>query len=170
MVFSVDKEGVEQIGAGGCGLELLHSRMEQIPQVHLFAQGQDHMVLKDVPIAEDLLLLVLLGDGAELGAEQGLLVIVAHLVQLVEMSGDVGGAVELFQDGRELAEPLLVLGDVLLIGVIEHQKTAVNPDDQIVMEVGTDTLQGEGDNIVGGLGADEVDADDVEVFVEFQVV
>ena len=83
--------------------------MEQIPQVHLFAQGQDHMVLKDVPIAEDLLLLVLLGDGAELGAEQGLLVIVAHLVQLVEMSGDVGGAVELFQDGRELAEPLLVL-------------------------------------------------------------
>ena len=38
------------------------------------------------------------------------------------------------------------------------------------MEVGTDTLQGEGDNIVGGLGADEVDADDVEVFVEFQVV
>ena len=57
-----------------------------------------------------------------------------------------------------------------LIGVIEHQKTAVDPDDQIVMEVGTDTLQGEGDNIVGGLGADEVDADDVEVFVEFQVV
>ena len=67
MVVDIGEQGVDHVGPRIIKKKkYFYCRVEQVLQIDLVAQSQDHVVLEDVLVIENLPGLMLLGEGAEL--------------------------------------------------------------------------------------------------------